>query len=40
MIESDWVRSRWSRNGNNLGRFFPEVVDLATGLPRETGLDS
>ena len=31
--------SVWSRNAKDLGRFFPELVDLAARLPADTALD-
>ncbi len=31
--------SVWSRNAKALGRFFPELVDLAARLPADTALD-
>jgi len=31
--------SVWSRNAKDLGRFFPELVDLAGRLPPKTALD-
>ena len=31
--------SVWSRNGKDLGRYFPELIDLAQRLPRDTVLD-
>ncbi len=31
--------SVWSRNNKDLGRFFPELLDLASRLPRATVLD-
>jgi ATP-dependent DNA ligase len=31
--------SVWSRNGKDLGRYFPELIDLARRLPRDTVLD-
>ena len=31
--------SVWSRNANDLGRFFPELVDLAARLPADSALD-
>src|SRR5690349_7478038 len=31
--------SVWSRNAKDLGRFFPELVDLAARLPADSALD-
>src|SRR2546428_10788892 len=31
--------SVWSRNAKDLGRFFPELVELASRLPPDTVLD-
>jgi len=31
--------SVWSRNGKDLGRYFPELVDLAARLPADTVID-
>ncbi len=31
--------SVWSRNGKDLGRFFPELVEMAARLPADTALD-
>ena len=31
--------SVWSRNAKDLGRFFPELADLAARLPADSALD-